>query len=164
MNQIMKGKAHIFGNNIDTDQICPGKYLSLTDPKEIASHCLEGADETFVNKFTPGDLVVAGTNFGCGSSREHAAISFLSLGVGALIAKSYARIFFRNAVNLGVLPIVCQHIDDILTPECQLEINIEKLCITNVETGESVACEPISQYIQSILEAGGIKPLMLQKN
>src|SRR5699024_8620824 len=103
----VRGKAFVFGKNIDTDQIYHGRYLELVDPKEIAEHCLEGADPSFSGKANPGDIVVAGTNFGCGSSREHAAITLKTKGVSVVLAESFARIFFRNAINLALPLIVC---------------------------------------------------------
>ena len=104
MNTIITGKIIVVGDNIDTDQIYPGRFLALTDPKEIGSHCLSGVDEKIAADFPKGGIVVAGRNFGCGSSREHAPIALLNMGASAVLADSFARIFFRNAVNLGLLP------------------------------------------------------------
>jgi 3-isopropylmalate/(R)-2-methylmalate dehydratase small subunit len=104
MKTIIQGKTVVLSNNIDTDQIYPGRYLELVDPKEIGKHCLEGADPTLASRFSKGDIVVAGTNFGCGSSREHAPIALLNMGASLVIADSFARIFFRNAImnSLGL--------------------------------------------------------------
>ena len=110
MRQIIEGKVIVVGDNIDTDQIYPGRYLALTDPKEIGSHCLEGVDEGIAANFPAGGIVAAGRNFGCGSSREHAPIALIHMGASAVLADSFARIFFRNAVNLGLLPIICRGI------------------------------------------------------
>ena len=104
---------HVFGNNIDTDQICPGYCLELTNPEEIGAHCLEGADAGFAKGFVRGEIVTAGKNFGCGSSREHAAIALLSIGAGAVVAESFARIFYRNGINMGLLLITCPGIGEI---------------------------------------------------
>ena len=98
----LTGRMHVFGNNIDTDQIYPGQYLDVTDHREMAAHCLEGASDRFAREFSTGDIIVAGTNFGCGSSRENAAIALKVRGVSCVVAKSYARIFYRNGINLGL--------------------------------------------------------------
>lgn len=163
MEKIIKGKTHIFGNNIDTDQICPGVYLELTDPQLIASHCLEGADPEFKNKFTSGDIIVAGTNFGCGSSREHAAISLKNIGAGGVVAESFARIFYRNAINMGVPLIIAPGVSEICESGDVLELNTEKWVLRNTETNKQINCEPISDYAMNILNAGGIKALLLKK-
>lgn len=160
MNHLIGGKVHIFGNNIDTDQIYPGCYLELTDPEQISSHCLEGADPAFARQFQPGDIVAAGTNFGCGSSREHAAIALKTLGVGAVIAPSFARIFYRNAINMGLPLLICPQITDIAGSGDPLEIDLQTHTITNLRTGSRTAVEPISDYARTILAAGGIKSLL----
>ncbi|MER1994402.1 MAG: 3-isopropylmalate dehydratase small subunit, partial [Eubacteriales bacterium] len=110
MEMKVTGKVIVVGDNIDTDQIYPGCYLALTDPKEIGSHCLEGVSKDISPNFPQGGIVVAGRNFGCGSSREHAPIALLAMGAKAVLADSFARIFFRNAVNLGLLPVICKGI------------------------------------------------------
>jgi len=162
MQKVISGKTHVFGNNIDTDQIYPGRYLELVDPEEIAKHCMEGARDSFMSEFTGGDIIVGGTNFGCGSSREHAAITLKSAGVGAVIAKSFARIFYRNSINLGLILIVCPEIDKLgLEGDCEkVAINIEKGTVTNSSTGVEISCEPISEYAMTILESGGIKNMI----
>lgn len=157
---LIAGKMHVFGNNIDTDQICPGYCLELTDPKEIGAHCLEGADARFAKEFVRGGIVVAGTNFGCGSSREHAAIALSSIGVGAVVAESFARIFYRNGINMGLLLITCSRIGEIAAEGDVLEIHTESWQVENKTTGESRACEPISEYAWKLFEAGGIKKLI----
>jgi 3-isopropylmalate/(R)-2-methylmalate dehydratase small subunit len=139
----ISGKAHIFSNNIDTDQIYPGRYLELTAKSEIASHCMEGV--------RPG--------FGCGSSREHAAITLKEAGVGAVVAESFARIFFRNAINLGLPLITCRGISNRVKEGDVLEINLSTGEIKNKTTGESFQGEGLSDFILRILENGGIKPL-----
>ncbi len=164
MKLFIENKCHKFGNNIDTDQICPGRYLELTDPKEIASHCLEGANENFSQIFTQGEIIVAGTNFGCGSSREHAAISLKAIGVGAVIAESFARIFYRNAINMGVTVIVAKGISECVNDGDSISIDLEKGLIKNNTNDKEISCEPISAYALKILEAGGIKPLLLAQD
>ena len=145
MKQEMEGKVIVVGDNVDTDQIYPGRYLALTDPAEIGSHCLAGVDENIAASFPAGGIVVAGRNFGCGSSREHAPIALINMGASAVVAESFARIFFRNAVNLGLPPVICRGI---------------RGRVTIVETGEEFPCEPMGEQAEKILEAGGIKPLM----
>ena len=160
MQKVITGKTHVFGNNIDTDQIYPGRYLELVDPSEIAKHCLEGARESFVDEFKPGQLVVGGTNFGCGSSREHAAITLKSIGVGAVVAKSFARIFYRNAINLGLPLVVCPEVDTLKLSGQQITIDLENGTVTNDQSGANVTCEPISEYAMQILSYGGIKNMI----
>lgn len=154
---------HIFGSNIDTDQIYPGQYLDLTDHNEMATHCLEGASKEFAREFVKGDIVVAGTNFGCGSSRENAAIALKVKGVGAVVAKSFARIFYRNAFNMGLPLIVCPRIEEIASKGDELIIDIDQQLAINSRTGKTAYIEPISEYAMKILNAGGIKPLLNQK-
>ncbi len=155
----ISGKAHIFSNNIDTDQIYPGRYLELTAKSEIASHCMEGVRPGFAREIQKGDIIVAGRNFGCGSSREHAAITLKEAGVGAVVAESFARIFFRNAINLGLPLITCRGISNRVKEGDVLEINLSTGEIKNKTTGESFQGEGLSDFILRILENGGIKPL-----
>lgn len=158
------GKTYVFGKYIDTDQICPGAYLELTDHKEIASHALEGARDGFAQEFTPGGIVAALENFGCGSSREHAAIALKELGVGAVVAKSFARIFFRNAMNLGLPLIVCADIEEVAVEGDILHIDLQNSVIQNTSSGKCVACEPLSDYAKRMIDAGGIKALIAQQD
>lgn len=163
MKEEFTGQALALGKNIDTDQIYPGRYLALTNPEEIGSHCLEGVDEGIAGTFPKGGIIVAGTNFGCGSSREHAAIALLNMGAGAVVAESFARIFYRNAVNLGLPLLVCKGIGGKVESGQNLEINMRTGELRNLDTGESHMCEPIGEYAMSILEAGGIKPLFARR-
>lgn len=160
MKKSIQGRAYCFGNNIDTDQIYPGRYLELTDAEDLAKHTLEGADPTFVKRFTPGGIVVAGTNFGCGSSREHAAITLQAIGVQLLIAESFARIFYRNCINLGLPLLVSPGITRMVNEGDELEVNLETGVVTNITTGKTCQGEQISEYAFHILESGGIKPLL----
>ena len=160
MQKELTGKCIVIGDNIDTDQIYPGRFLALTDPKEIGSHCLAGVDENIAAEFPQGGIVVAGRNFGCGSSREHAPIALLNMGAVAVLADSFARIFFRNAVNLGLLPIICKGINQHVKPGQTLTLDIDKGTVTVNETGEIFQCEQLGEQAMKILEAGGIKPLM----
>lgn len=157
--QLLQGKTHVFGDNIDTDQIYPGRYLDLTAPAEIAAHCMEGADSGFADACSKGDIVVAGRNFGCGSSREHAAIALSAIGVSAVIAKSFARIFYRNAINLGLPVLICPDIDNIARRGGILTVDMSAWTVSNAK-GALAKLEPVSDYALSILEAGGIKPLL----
>lgn len=160
MQTILSGKALVVGNNIDTDIIYPGRFLELTDPKEIGIHCLAGISEDIGPNFPKGDIVVAGTNFGCGSSREHAPIALLNMGAAAVLADSFARIFFRNGINLGLPLVVCkgiaQHVEDGQT----LTLNIDAGTVTVAETGEVLKAEALGDKAMEILAAGGIKPMM----
>ena len=163
METKVTGKIIVVGDNIDTDQIYPGRYLDIVDPKEIGSHCLCGVDESIAANFPQGGMVVAGRNFGCGSSREHAPIALLNMGAKAVLADSFARIFFRNAINLGLLPIICKGIREKVKDGMNLTLDLEKYQVTVQETGETYPCEKLGDQALKILEAGGIKPLMRQR-
>lgn len=160
MKTKLSGKIIVVGDNIDTDQIYPGRFLAITDPKEIGSHCLCGVDESIAASFPQGGIVVAGRNFGCGSSREHAPIALLNMGASAILADSFARIFFRNAVNLGLIPVICKGIRDKVKDGQTLTLDLEAGTVTVQETGEVLPCEKLGDQAMKILEAGGIKPLM----
>lgn len=160
MKTEITGKIIVVGDNIDTDQIYPGRFLALTDPEEIGSHCLCGVDESIAASFPKGGIVVAGRNFGCGSSREHAPIALLNMGASAVIADSFARIFFRNSINLGLPLIICKGIGSLVENGQTLTLDIEKGTVTVAETGAVYACERLGEQAMKILEAGGIKPLM----
>ena len=160
MDTKITGKIIVVGDNIDTDQIYPGCYLALTDPSEIGSHCLEGVSREIAPSFPQGGIVVAGRNFGCGSSREHAPIALLAMGARAVLADSFARIFFRNAVNLGLLPVICKGISTHVSAGQTLTLDLDQGTVTVAETGEIFPCEQLGEQAMRILEAGGIKPLM----
>ena len=160
METKLTGKVIVVGDNIDTDQIYPGCYLALTDPQEIGSHCLEGVSKEIAPSFPQGGIVVAGRNFGCGSSREHAPIALLAMGAKAVLADSFARIFFRNAVNLGLLPVICKGISSRVKDGQSLTLDLSQGTVTVAETGEVFPCERLGEQAMLILEAGGIKPLM----
>ena len=151
----MRGKAFKFGDNISTDHIAPGRLYHLrSNLPEFAKHVLEDADETFASKMKPGDFVVAGHNFGLGSSREHAPLIMKMAGVGAVIAKSFARIFYRNAINIGLLAIECDT-DSIDTGD-ELELDIEKGIIKNLTNGTLTQIEPIPPVMIKLLDDGGL--------
>lgn len=161
MEKVMKGKAWKFGNNIDTDQIYPGIYVELTEMEDIKKHALSGsAEPKFADEVQPGDIVVAGTNFGCGSSREHAAMTLKGAGVGAVLAESFGRIFFRNAINLGLPVIVCPGISKCAQKGDEIRIDIETGEVTDVPRGKVLKTTPFSPYVLNILESGGIKNMI----
>ena len=160
MKKIVEGKAFVFGSNIDTDQIYPGRYLALTDAESVAQHAMEGADPDFVKNVENGDVIVAAKNFGCGSSREHAAITLKSAGVGAVLAESFARIFYRNAINLGLPLLVIPEIGSKVRSGDRLSVDIEHGSVKNETAGTEIKGEQISEYMFHILENDGIKNLI----
>ncbi len=160
MNKIIRGKAFVFGSNIDTDQIYPGKYLAITNAELVAQYAMEGADPEFAKQFKPGDIIVATTNFGCGSSREHAAIALKNVGVGAILAESFARIFYRNGINLGLPLLVVPGIGTKVKTGDLLTVDIETGIVTNNTSGVEIKGEQITGYMFNILNNGGIKGLI----
>lgn len=159
MKNIITGRAFVYGNNIDTDRIYPGRYLELVDSEDIKKHCLEGADEKFAKEVREGDIVVAGTNFGCGSSREHAAISLKASGVSVILAESFARIFYRNATNLALPLMICKDISKKVKTGDILEVHVREGYVINKTSDMKISGEKISDYIFNIVENGGIKKL-----
>nr|WP_281247911.1 3-isopropylmalate dehydratase small subunit [Desulfacinum hydrothermale] len=152
----MSGRTWIFGDDVDTDAIIPARYLNTSDPKELAFHCMEDADPTFPSKVQPGDIIVAGKNFGCGSSREHAPIAIKGAGVACVVAKSFARIFYRNAFNMGLPILECpQAVEDVKEGD-QLEIDLGSGTIQNLSTGQTYQAQPIPPFMMELLEAGGL--------
>ena len=159
----MKGTAYKFGDNIDTDQIISAKYLVTTDANELGKHCMESADETFASKAKPGDVLVAGTNFGCGSSREHAPLSIKGVGVSVIIAESFARIFFRNCINIG-MPIIEQlQAAKEIKPGDQLEVDLDKGVIKNLTQNKTYQAAPFPEFMQNIINAGGLMNYVKQR-
>lgn len=163
MNNVMKGRAFVFGSNLDTDQIYPGRYLELTDEEDIRRHAMEGADPDFVDKFQTGDFIVGGRNFGCGSSREHAAAALKAVGAGAILAESFARIFYRNAINLGFPVLICPGISDHAADGDVLTLNLATGEVVNETRQVTLKAEPPSDYMMKILAGGGIVPLIRQE-
>ena len=157
------GRALVVGSNIDTDVIYPGRFLELTDPGEIGSHCLAGLSEDIAPNFPEGGIVVAGTNFGCGSSREHAPIALIHMGAAAVLADSFARIFFRNGINLGLPLVVCRGIAKHVQSGQTIRLNLETGTVTILETGEVLQAEALGDKAMEILSAGGIKPMMRER-
>ena len=151
----MKGTAWKFGNDIDTDIIIPGRYLIYTDEETLSKHCMEGLDDKFSEKCKKGDFIVAGTNFGCGSSREHAPIAIKGAGISAVIAESFARIFYRNATNVGVPLLEAPGITELVGNQEEFEVDMEKGVITN-QNGESITFKKLPPFMLEILEQGGL--------
>ena len=151
-----QGTAHRYGRDIDTDVIIPARYLNTSDPAELAKHCLEDLDVDFVNKVTPGDILVAEENFGCGSSREHAPVCIKAAGVACVIAKSFARIFYRNSINLGLPIMECPAAVDAIKAGDEVAVDADKGVITDLTTGESFQVEPFPPFIAQIVAEGGL--------
>ena len=152
----IRGKAHKFGAHIDTDQIIPAKFLTTTDPQELGEHCMENNDPEFAKRVQPGDVIVADVNFGCGSSREHAQISIKACGVSCVIAKSFARIFFRNAINQGLPVLECPEAVDTTEPGDELEVDLSTGTIRNVTRDQTFQAKAYEPFLLELLEAGGI--------
>ena len=151
----MKGTAWKFGNDIDTDIIVPGRYLIYTDEERLSKHCMEGLDPDFDKKCKKGDFIVAGTNFGCGSSREHAPIALKGAGVSAVIAESFARIFYRNATNVGVPLLEAPGITELVEDGDEIEVDMDEGIIT-ASNGETIAFKKLPPFMLEILEQGGL--------
>jgi 3-isopropylmalate/(R)-2-methylmalate dehydratase small subunit len=152
---ILKGKVWKFGDDIDTDAIIPARYLTTADPKELAAHVMEDADREFPNKVKPGDIIVAGKNFGCGSSREHAPIAIKGAGVQAVVAKSFARIFYRNAFNIGLPIFESPDLPDKVGEGEAIEIDADSGVIKDSK-GAEFRAEPIPPFMQELISAGGL--------
>ena len=163
MKEKFAGQALALGNNIDTDQIYPGRYLALTNPEEIGSHCLEGVDEGIARNFPKGGIIVAGTNFGCGSSREHAAIALLNMGAGAVVAESFARIFYRNAINIGLPIIECPEAAKDIADGDEVEVDFDSGRITNKTKGTTYQGQAFPPFMQKIIDCGGLVNYINQK-
>ena len=151
-----EGKVIKYGDNVDTDVIIPARYLNTIDKKELASHCMEDIDKDFVNKVELGDIMVAGSNFGCGSSREHAPIAIKESGISLVIAKSFARIFYRNSINIGLAILECPEAVDAIADGYKVSADLDKGVITDLTTGESFDTKPFPEFIQKIISAGGL--------
>ena len=151
-----EGKVIKYGNNVDTDVIIPARYLNTIDHKELASHCMEDLDTTFVQRVQPGDIMVAEYNFGCGSSREHAPIAIKASGISLVIAKSFARIFYRNSINIGLPIIECPEAVDAISEGDKLKADMDAGVIYNLTTGDEYKAEPFPAFIQEIIATGGL--------
>ena len=164
MKTMFTGRAFVFGKNIDTDQIYPGRFVELTETRDIARHAMEGVDPGFATEFRRGDLIVAATNFGCGSSREHAAITLKAIGVSVILAESFGRIFYRNAINLGLPVLVCPEISSRVGNLDVLVADITSGKVLNQSTGAVFQAQPLSGYPLEIMHHGGIKPMMKSRS
>ena len=150
------GKVIKYGDNVDTDVIIPARYLNTSDHKELASHCMEDLDKDFVKKVNTGDIMVAGYNFGCGSSREHAPIAIKASGISLVIAKSFARIFYRNAINIGLAILECPEAAEAIENGNTVEADLDAGIIYDRTTGKSFKTQPFPAFIQKIIENGGL--------
>jgi len=158
------GTAWVFGDNVNTDEIIPARYLNVSDDDELARHCMEDIDAAFVQKAKPGDVIVAGENFGCGSSREHAPRCIKAAGVACVIARSFARIFFRNAINTGLPIVACPDaVGDIETGHT-VTVDLSASSVTNETTGNTFRFEPFPPAMQAIIEAGGLMAYVKQRS
>jgi len=153
---ILKGKAHKYGSNVNTDEIIPARYLNTSDPKELAKHCMEDIDTEFVKNAKPSDFIVAENNFGCGSSREHAPIAIKEAGLSGVIASSYARIFFRNAINTGLPILESDEAAKNIKSGDSLEVNLAKGEIKNITRGEVYKAQAFPEFMQQIIKKGGL--------
>jgi 3-isopropylmalate/(R)-2-methylmalate dehydratase small subunit len=153
---ILKGKVWNFGDDIDTDAIIPARYLNTSDPAELASHLMEDADKDFPGKVKAGDILVAGKNFGCGSSREHAPIAIKAAGVQAVVARTFARIFYRNAFDIGLPIFESPEASEAIKQGQEIEINADKGTIKNLTTGAEYIAKPIPPFMQELIAAGGL--------
>ena len=150
------GKVLKYGDNVDTDVIIPARYLNTSDKKELASHCMEDIDKDFTKKVEAGDIMVAGYNFGCGSSREHAPIAIKESGIALVIARSFARIFYRNSINIGLAIVECSEAVDGISDGDKVEADLDNGVIYNRTTGKSFKTQPFPAFIQEIIENGGL--------
>lgn len=154
----MKANGTVFkyGDNVDTDVIIPARYLNIADRQELATHCMEDIDTEFVKKVNAGDIMVGGENFGCGSSREHAPMVIKESGIDCVIAKTFARIFYRNAINIGLPILECPEASEGISAGDEVDVDFDTGLITDVTTGESWQAQPFPEFIQEIMAAGGL--------
>lgn len=158
------GRAWCYGDNIDTDVIIPARYLTTTDPQKLAEHALEDLDPDFASSVQPGDVVVAGENFGCGSSREHAPICIKAAGASGVVARSFARIFFRNAINTGLAIVVSPEAVDTAEAGDEMTIDLDTNTVTNHTRKTTHECEALPEFVMDIVRAGGLVEWVRQKN
>ena len=150
------GNVIKYGDNVDTDVIIPARYLNSSDPKELAAHCMEDLDSTFASRVEPGTIIAAGLNFGCGSSREHAPIAIKASGVSLVIAKSFARIFYRNAINIGLAIVECPEAAQAIEEGHRVEADMDSGIIRDLTKGQEFSAEPFPEFVQRIIENGGL--------
>ncbi|KPJ64541.1 3-isopropylmalate dehydratase [candidate division KD3-62 bacterium DG_56] len=159
----LRGKVWKYGDHVDTDVIIPARYLDTTEPAELAAHCLEDIDPAFVRSMSPGDIIVGGENFGCGSSREQAPVAIKAAGVSCVIARSFARIFFRNAINIGLPIIICPDAADAAGTGDEIEVDLATGTVRNVTRGTTHQAEPFPDFLRQIIDAGGLVPYVRQR-
>lgn len=159
-----QGKTFKYPDNVDTDVIIPARYLNTSDAKELALHCMEDIDTEFIKKVEAGDVMVAGWNFGCGSSREHAALVIKTCGIGCVIAKSFARIFYRNAINIGLPILECQAAAEEIKEGDTVKVNFDTGIITDITTGKTYTAQPFPPFIQNIIKSGGLLSSLKEGN
>lgn len=159
-----KGTVFKYQDNVDTDVIIPARYLNTPDARELASHCMEDIDKTFIQKVKPGDIMAAGWNFGCGSSREHAPLAIKTAGISCVIAKSFARIFYRNAINIGLPILECEPAADAISQGDTVSVDFQTGTITDETTGQSWQAQPFPEFIQKIIDAGGLLASIRKEN
>mgnify|MGYP003300466706 FL=1 len=153
---IARGIVHRYQDNVDTDVIIPARYLNTQDAKELASHCMEDIDAEFAKRVKDGDIIVAGLNFGCGSSREHAPLAIKTAGISCVIAKTFARIFYRNAINIGLPILECEAASEAIEAGDEVQVDFNTGVITNITKNETYQAEPFPEFIQEIIKAGGL--------
>ena len=151
-----QGLVFKYPDNVDTDVIIPARYLNTSNAQELAKHCMEDIDTEFVKNVKPGDVMVAGWNFGCGSSREHAPLVIKTCGTGCVIAKSFARIFYRNAINIGLPILECEEAAEAITAGDEVSVDFDTGVITDITTGKTFQAEPFPEFIQNIIQKGGL--------
>ena len=151
-----KGFVHKYGDNVDTDVIIPARYLNIADKKELATHCMEDIDKNFVKVVKSGDVMVGGFNFGCGSSREHAPMVIKESGISCVIAKTFARIFYRNAINIGLAILECPEASEKIENGDEVSVDFDTGVITNITKGETYQANPFPAFIKEIIQAGGL--------
>ena len=151
-----KGLVFKYPDNVDTDVIIPARYLNTSNAQELAKHCMEDIDTQFVNKVKPGDVMVAGWNFGCGSSREHAPLVIKTCGTGCVIAKSFARIFYRNAINIGLPILECEAAAEEISAGDEVKVDFDTGVIENITQGKTYQAQPFPEFIQNIIQKGGL--------
>lgn len=151
-----KGKVFRFGDNVDTDVIIPARYLATSEPSELAAHCMEDIDKSFIQEVQAGDIIVAGKNFGCGSSREHAPIAIKAAGVSCVIAQTFARIFYRNSINIGLPIIECREAAEEIRKGDVVSINFDTGAITDETTGKTYEGQAFPPFMQGLIDAGGL--------
>ena len=151
-----QGRVHTYGDNVDTDVIIPARYLNTSSHEELAAHCMEDIDKDFVSRVRPGDILVARKNFGCGSSREHAPIAIKASGISCVIASTFARIFYRNAINIGLAILECDEAARDIQAGDEVKVDFDTGLITNLTTGKTYQAEPLPPFSQNIIQKGGL--------